>query len=60
VLKAFFNRRKDWADIEEMLRAGRLDVPYVTGILTEYRGPDDQRIGKMVAVRDEVVSPSER
>ncbi len=55
VFKAFFNRRKDWADMEEMLRAGRLDVPYVTGVLTEYLGPDDERIRELVAIRDEVV-----
>ena len=54
VFKAFFNRRKDWADIEEMLRAGRLDVAYVIGVLAEYLGPDDERIRELVAVRDEV------
>jgi hypothetical protein len=36
--KAFFNRRRDWADIEEMHRAGWLDVPYVIGTLTESLG----------------------
>ncbi len=55
VFKAFFNRRKDWADMEEMLRARRLDVPYVTGVLTEYLGPDDERIRELLAIRDEVV-----
>ena len=59
VFKAFFNRRKDWADIEEMLRAGRLDVPYVTGILSEYLGPDDERIGELLAVRAETVRSSD-
>jgi hypothetical protein len=57
VFKVFFNRRKDWADIEEMLRAGRLDVPYVTGVLAEYLGPDDERITELHAVRDEVTGP---
>ena len=55
VFKAFFNRRKDWADIEEILRADRLDVPYVTGILSEYLGPDDERIRELLAIRDETV-----
>lgn len=55
VFKAFFNRRKDWADIEEMLRVGRLDVPYVTGVLSEYLGPDDDRIRELHAIRDEVI-----
>jgi Nucleotidyl transferase AbiEii toxin, Type IV TA system len=54
VFKAFFNRRKDWADIEEMLRAVRLDVPYVIGILNEYLGPDDERIRDLLTIRDEV------
>ncbi len=55
VFKAFFNRRRDWADIEEMLRAGQLDVPYVTGILSDYLGPADERIRQLHAVRDETV-----
>jgi hypothetical protein len=55
VFKAFFNRRKDWADIEDMLRAGRLDVAYVTGILSEYLGPDDERIRELLAIRDELL-----
>ena len=57
VFKAFFNRRKDWADIEEMLRAGRLDVPYVIGLLSEYLGPDDERIRELLTIRDEVAGP---
>ena len=55
VFKAFFNRRKDWADIEEMLRAGQLDVPYVTGILSDYLGPADERIRQLHVIRDETV-----
>jgi hypothetical protein len=57
VFKAFFNRRKDWADIEEMLRAQCLDVPYVTGVLSEYLGPEDERIRELHAIRDETVRP---
>ncbi len=53
VFKAFFNRRRDWADIEEMLRAGRLDLPYVTGVLAEYLGPGDERILALHTIRDE-------
>jgi hypothetical protein len=59
VFKAFFNRRKDWADIEEMLRAGRLDVAYVTGILSEYLGPDDERIRELLAIRHELLRAEE-
>jgi Nucleotidyl transferase AbiEii toxin, Type IV TA system len=59
VFKAFFNRRKDWADIEEMLRAGRLDVSYVTGILNEYLGPDDERIRELIAIREELAGAAD-
>src|SRR4051812_41979812 len=33
VFKAFFNRTKDWADLEEMRDAGTLDLDRVTGVL---------------------------
>lgn len=42
-----------------MLRAGCLDIPYVTGILSEYLGPDDERIRQLHTIRDETVSSSE-
>jgi len=58
VFKAFFNRRKDWADIEEMLRAGRIDVSYVVGLLGDYLGPDDERIRELLTIRDELAGPS--
>jgi hypothetical protein len=32
------------ADIEQMLRAARLDVPHLGGILSDYLGPDDERV----------------
>ena len=54
MFKAFFNRRRDWADVEEMLRAGRLGVGYVAGVLVEYLGPDDGRVHELLDVRDEV------
>ena len=38
-----------------MLRAGQLDVPYVTGILSDDLGPADERIRQLHAVRDETV-----
>jgi hypothetical protein len=37
-----------------MLRAARLDVPYVIGVLTEFLGPGDERIRELLAIRDEV------
>ena len=44
VFKAFFDRTKDWADLEEMAAAGTLDTDRVVGILTHYLGPTDDRI----------------
>ncbi|MGA7419892.1 MAG: DUF6036 family nucleotidyltransferase [Acidimicrobiales bacterium] len=54
VFKAFFNRRRDWADIEEMLRVDTIDVPRVTGVLAHYLGPDDERIRQLDDIRQEV------
>jgi hypothetical protein len=59
VFKAFSNRRKHWADIEEMLRAGWLDVPYVSGILSDYLGPGDERIRELHTIRDEILRSSQ-
>jgi hypothetical protein len=47
VFKAFFNRTKDWADLEEMKAAGTLDVASVTATLIEYLGVEDERIAKL-------------
>ncbi|NJN51769.1 MAG: hypothetical protein HC809_08305 [Gammaproteobacteria bacterium] len=47
VFKAFFNRTKDWADLEEMFAAGTLDLSKVTAVLIEYLGVDDERIEKL-------------
>lgn len=50
VFKAFFNRTKDWADLEEMYAAATLDVPMVIAVLAEYLGADDPRIARLQAV----------
>ena len=47
VFKAFFNRTKDWADLEEMAGAGTLDIDRVIGVLVRYRGADDERIERL-------------
>jgi len=44
VFKAFFNRTKDWADLEEMQAAGTLDTDRVAAIIARYLGEDDERI----------------
>ncbi len=50
VLKVFFNRTKDWADLEEMHKAGTLDVSAVTGVIVTYLGQDDERVAKLAAL----------
>jgi len=47
VFKAFFNRTKDWADLEDMHAAGSLDVETVLGVLAHYLGPADDRIERL-------------
>ena len=47
VFKAFFNRTKDWADLEEMQSAGTLDIEFTINILKEYLGDQDERIIKL-------------
>jgi hypothetical protein len=50
VFKAFFNRTKDWADLEEMALAGTLDRQRVVGVLAEYLGVDDERVARVLAL----------
>lgn len=47
VFKAFFDRTKDWADLEEMAAADALDVEAVLGVLANYLGGDDHRIERL-------------
>lgn len=51
VFKAFFNRTKDWADLEEMQKAGTLDLGRVIAVLVEYLGVDDERVRKLDTLR---------
>ena len=50
VFKAFFNRTKDWADLEAMAEVGSLDVEAVLGVLVHYLGADDERIARLRAL----------
>lgn len=50
VFKAFFDRTKDWADLEEMAAAGTLDVEAVAGVLVHYLGPDDTRVARLLTL----------
>ena len=51
VFKAFFDRTKDWADLEEMARAGTFERERVQATLIGYLGADDARIAKLSALR---------
>jgi hypothetical protein len=50
VFKAFFDRTKDWADLEEMRAAGTLDVEAVAGVLVHYLGTDDPRVARLLTL----------
>ncbi len=50
VFKAFFNRTKDWADLEAMRDAGALDVATVAGVLATFLGGDDDRIARLLSL----------
>lgn len=50
VFKAFYNRTKDWADLEAMHAAGSLDVEAVLGVLAHYLGAGDDRIERLRAI----------
>ena len=47
VFKAFFNRTRDWADLEDMAVAGTLDADLVLGALVHYLGGDDERVERL-------------
>lgn len=47
VFKAFFNRTKDWADLEAMRDAGQLDIDAVGGFLTDLLGKGDPRLERL-------------
>lgn len=50
VFKAFFNRTRDWADLEAMREAGTLDVLAVVGVLATFLGSDDDRIDRLLSL----------
>jgi len=47
VFKAFFDRTKDWTDLEEMALAGTLDRQRGVGVLVEYLAIDDRRVRRL-------------
>jgi hypothetical protein len=59
VFKAFFDRSRDWADIDEMLLAGTLDGDRVIGVLVRYLDPDDARVTRLRALLADRVDRNE-
>jgi hypothetical protein len=50
VFKAFFNRTRDWADLEAMRDMGTLDVAAVAGVLATFLGLGDERIAHLLSL----------
>lgn len=50
VFKAFFDRTRDWADLEAMRDADTLDVAAVAGVLATFLGGDDPRIARLLSL----------
>jgi hypothetical protein len=47
VFKAFFDRTKDWADIEAVAEAGTADLHAAIGWLVDLLGGDDARVARL-------------
>lgn len=47
VFKTFFNRTKDWADLEEMVAARTIEPPAVAAVLIEMLSVDDERVTRL-------------
>lgn len=52
VFKAFFNRTKDWADLEAMVAAESFNVDVVAAELDQHLGADDPRIVRLLSLLD--------
>jgi hypothetical protein len=52
VFKAFFDRTKDWADIEAMMDAGTVDRHAALGWLVDLLGGDDHRVDRLRRLLD--------
>jgi hypothetical protein len=50
VFKVFFDRTKDWADLEAMRDAGTLDMAFVGGVIRRYLGEDDPRLTRLASL----------
>lgn len=57
IFKALFSRAKDWADIEELLAFGGVDVDEVTRWLESLLGDDDPRLPRLAAAMEAARAP---
>ena len=53
VFKAFFDRGKDWVDIEQMVATKSFEVSDVIEVLADHLGPDDSRITRLETTQSE-------
>ncbi len=58
VFKALFDRRKDWADIEELLRFGKVDLHEARRWLARIVGAKDKRLKTLAEVAGDVAADS--
>jgi hypothetical protein len=58
VFKVYFNRSRDWVDVEEMLAIGTLDVPRTLAVITTYLGHDDERVGRLANLARQAGEPT--
>lgn len=56
VFKVFFNRRKDWADLEAMLRSKKVDAEAILAMIDGLLGPNDRRTLELRALMTETQS----
>lgn len=59
ILKALFSRAKDWADIEELLTFGGVDLQEVHHWLVALVGDDDRRLPRLAAAAESARAPHE-
>lgn len=52
VFKSMFARTKDWADLEEMVAAGSLDLTVTLGWVTRLLGPDHPSTARLASLAD--------
>ena len=54
VFKAFFDRRRDWADLEDMFKARTVEPASLIDTMTALLGNDDKRVHKLVELAGEI------